>query len=337
MTTAGNIQGEPADATVDILKHHGITDTAKWVDNFDFLRHPISSTISPEGVVSYSYSFDLSTILRITEPLGIPWHNISEQGHDFAFTTEYAGFTWDLITKRVSLSDKKRFKYLSKINSFLKMSTVSEKDVASIHGTLQHATFVYRHGRCFLPALSYMITQFTNKWARHHISTAVRNDLNWWHNVLSHPSSSRSLLPRNTASYDIWVDASTTWGIGVIIDGKWMAWRLQDGWQMAGRDIGWAESVAVELAILWVVEQKRSDLEILIHGDNTNIIDAYKRGRSRNIARNASLRRITTSLIPSNLTLTPIYVPSDSNLADPISRGVLGPPQLRLVYLFKLP
>ena len=106
---------------------------------------------------------------------------------------------------------------------------------------------------------------------------------------------------------------------------------------MAGRDIGWAESVAVELAILWVVEQKRSDLEILIHGDNTNIIDAYKRGRSRNIARNASLRRITTSLIPSNLTLTPIYVPSDSNLADPISRGVLGPPQLRLVYLSKLP
>jgi hypothetical protein len=57
-----------------------------------------------------------------------------------------------------------------------------------------------------------------------------------------------------------------------------MAWKLTDGWDTKGRDIGWSESVAVELAILWVTEQDVSNKKILIHGDNTGIIDAYKRG-----------------------------------------------------------
>ncbi|KAJ7926936.1 hypothetical protein B0H13DRAFT_1574640, partial [Mycena leptocephala] len=60
---------------------------------------------------------------------------------------------------------------------------------------------------------------------------------------------------------------------------------------------------------------------VVIHGDNTSVIDAYKLGRSRNIPRNMSIRRITEMLIPRNLSISPIYVPSADNLADPISRG----------------
>jgi hypothetical protein len=182
-----------------------------------------------------------------------------------------------------------------------------------------------------------MVSHFPNKWTRHHLSPAVRNDMLWWKKTLSLPPASRSLLPRLQAPYDIWVDASTSWGIGILIDHQWMAWKLTDGWNTEGRDIGWAESVAVELAILWVTEQEVSDKEILIHGDNTGVIDAYEKGRSRNIPRNASIQRITSCLIPANLIITPFFVPSEFNLADPISRGILGPAEFRLVYHFELP
>jgi hypothetical protein len=36
LTTAGNIQGELADITMEILAAHGIPYVVKWVDNFDF-------------------------------------------------------------------------------------------------------------------------------------------------------------------------------------------------------------------------------------------------------------------------------------------------------------
>ena len=45
------------------------------------------------------------------------------------------------------------------------------------------------------------------------------------------------------------MDASTSWGIGFVMDGKWLAWELVDSWHGDDRDIGWAEMVAVELGI----------------------------------------------------------------------------------------
>jgi hypothetical protein len=93
----------------------------------------------------------------------------------------------------------------------------------------------------------------------------------------------------------------------------------------------------VELAVLWIVQQQLTDVDILIHGDNNTVIDAYKKGRSRNISQNDSIQRITTLLIPNNIIITPEYVPSEHNLTDPISRGKLGSSENRLQYSFQLP
>jgi len=60
---------------------------------------------------------------------------------------------------------------------------------------------------------------------------------------LMHSMHGQSLLPRQ------WVDASTDWGIGMVIGSQWVAWKLVHGWKLDGRDIGWAESIALELAI----------------------------------------------------------------------------------------
>ena len=81
---------------------------------------------------------------------------------------------------------------------------------------------------------------------------------------------------------DIWVDASTEWGIGIIIAGCWAAWHLVDGWKVDGRDISWAEAIALGLAILWFKQQKFGDTEI-IRGDNTGVIGEFNKGRYRNL------------------------------------------------------
>jgi len=63
---------------------------------------------------------------------------------------------------------------------------------------------------------------------------------------------------------DMWVDASTNWGIGVVIGTLWASWKLKKGWNSGGRDIGWAKSIALELAVLMLVDWGFKDCLITI-------------------------------------------------------------------------
>jgi hypothetical protein len=282
LTTSGNIQGRPADAVVDIVLFRGVPEVVKWVDDFDFFRFPSSSVTGADGSITYQYPFDLSYIIDITSPLGIQWHDISKKGHDFDCVTEYGGFVWDLKEKQVYISDAKRLKYRAKVLCFLDKarSKVRQREVASIHGTLQHLCFVIRTGRAYLPSLAHLLGRFPNKWAAHHVPRSVLSDLGWWRDTLSLPSITRSLRPRAFYDPGIFVDASTSWGLGMVMDQRWAAWRLSDGWNSAGRDIGWAEAIVMELAVMWVAAKGISDSEVTVRGDNISGIEALGRGRS---------------------------------------------------------
>jgi len=77
---------------------------------------------------------------------------------------------------------------------------------------------------------------------------------------------------------DIWANTSTSWGVGLVVGDHWAAWKLKDGWRADGRDIGWAESVALELAALWMVHTGFHDAVVTVRGDNMGVIGAYTKG-----------------------------------------------------------
>src|SRR5882724_6368946 len=116
LATAGGIQGTIVDATVALLKFHNIHPTIKWMDNFIFFWCPSEHVLAPLPPI---FQYDLSTILSITEPLGIPWHPISKKGHDFQSHFSYVGFCWDIPSKSVSLSSQKCLCLLPKVSSLL--------------------------------------------------------------------------------------------------------------------------------------------------------------------------------------------------------------------------
>src|SRR5882724_12140111 len=119
LSSAGNIQGAPADALIAIFNAKSIPHVLKWVNDFVFFRvpiHALPSTCSPQHI---QYSYGIPTILSITAHLSVPWHPIEMKGQDFQSSVTYVGFVWDLDTRSVSLSDKKHKKYLAKIVNFL--------------------------------------------------------------------------------------------------------------------------------------------------------------------------------------------------------------------------
>jgi len=339
LSSSGNIQGLPADALVALLSWHGVDKVLKWVDDFCLFRTPTPIVLDEMSGLSRHYSMDIESILAFTSPLGVPWHPITEKGQVFTSTVPYVGFLWDLDRHTVSLSTKKRLKYLDKVLAFQTLTTskVSRKHCMSIHGTLQHITFVYKQGRSSLPPLSAFISKFPNDFALHHVPKSILECLKWWIAVLQNPSTLRSLVPQTVIDPHVWVDASTDWGIGVILGQLWATWRLIPGWRTDGRDIGWAESIALELAVIWLVREGFSDCNISIHGDNMGVIGAHIKGRSHNAACNESIRRIASLIIPNNIIISPVYTPSASNKADPISHGILGPLSLQLPVPLQLP
>ena len=125
--------------------------------------------------------YDLNDILIFTVPLGIPWHPISQNRQDFAFTFNYVGFSWDLAVHTVAIPDEKWLPVIEKIITFVHNASnkVQRHKVGSVQGTIQHLTFVCCTGRLFLPPLSTFLANFPNDYVSHHVPRRVLTSLSW--------------------------------------------------------------------------------------------------------------------------------------------------------------
>ena len=137
--------------------------------------------------------------------------------------------------------------------------------------------------------------------------TSARNHLMWWHSILSLPDNLRSLTPLAHLDPDIWVDASSSWGIGLVVGLLWAAWRLLPGWHNGDCDIGWAEEIALELAVHWLCSKGYHDADVIIHSDNSGVIGTFWKGRLHNACCKTSISCVSIALSCSNLALLPIF------------------------------
>ena len=108
-------------------------------------------------------------------------------------------------------------------------------------------------------------------------------------------------------------------------------------WKVNGRDIGWAEMVAVELAARYLDQAGTRNADILVRGDNMGVVGAFERGRSRNYQVNDSIRRTEVVCMACNIRIKLQYVNTKENRADEVSRGTPSPRLLPLRTSFSLP
>jgi hypothetical protein len=137
-----------------------------------------------------------------------------------------------------------------------------------------------------------MRADYPNEFVPHFMHSAIISDLGWWLELLKFNHSPRSLTPHPpTHDYNIWVDASTRSRIGISWNGLWDVWHLHEGWHNPiGHDIGWLETIAVELAIRISFQFGISNADILIHSDNEGVIGTFKKGCCSNLFSNMSIK-----------------------------------------------
>ncbi|KAJ3563610.1 hypothetical protein NP233_g8831 [Leucocoprinus birnbaumii] len=334
-SSASSNAGMIANAVIDIWRGEGVDPVFKYEDDNCIWQLPVSS--GPFEANGFFYAYDKKAALDRIAPLNVPWH--PEKGTpDFCDDIEYLGLGWDLKQRQVYLPEKKRLKHLRRVRIFLAKSIgpsgCTLLDVQKIHGSLCYISFVYVEGRSRLPSISNFMSTFNRSMplqTRHPRPSTIA-DLRWWSQALESPDVTRNLTPPGPLTEcNIYVDASTSWGIGIIIDNAWFALKLSPDWKTAGgppsRDICWLETVAVEVLALILVAQGLSNHRIHIHSDNQGTIGAMGKGRSPNYHINMSIRRTFVTLSSALLSPSFSYIESASNPADPISRGELGSPR----------
>lgn len=331
--SSAGLFGRVADAFVAIIKSRGAQDVLKWVDDIIFFHYPL--TTHPP----YTFPYDSSLVFNTASFLGLPWS--LPKFVDFSCSFTYLGFLWCIPDRTVQIPHNKKEKFASRCRLWLNGQKRTLREAQQLLGSLNHCCLVLRSARTRLHSLRSFSCRFpphSSPFLSMPIPSNLLADLQWWISSFEAPFlGSKIAIPPPVLALPIFVDASTSWGIGILINNKWAAWRLLPGALQDGRAIGWAEMVAVELAVSLLCSAHPRSSHFLLHSDNQGVIGAISSCFSRGASQNSSLSRLSSTLLNHDSFLTTKYISTADNPADPLSRGILPPPSRRLKTGLSLP
>jgi hypothetical protein len=268
---------------------------------------------------------ELTDIMEITNELGVLWGK--DKTIDFKSEVVYNGYLWNIKSKRVSLPIPKIEKYLVALSGWETGSKRSIGDARSLAGKLNHTAFVLPLRRSKIVAINNFISTFRNadnNFITRSVPKKVIDDIGWWKTTLNSGEVGRMIKVRgDTSDVTIWVDASTSWGIGVIIGSKAASWKWSSEVTGDYAQISFGEMVAIEVMLYGLVALGLTSTRFRIFSDNQAVIGALNAGRYRNQTINQALQRIISTQIINDIDFDFVYVQSASNLADGLSRGLV--------------
>jgi hypothetical protein len=282
-----------ADAIKEIFLSCGVNLILKWADDFMFWQRPCTDSTS----LPWSYLFNESLIWETATELGWPWS--PKKCTPFAHRFRYIGFDWDLLKKTVSIPDSKRSKFLEKLAAWRPGHSVNNQSCLSLIGSLNRCLVVIPSLHAFTARFARLKSRFICLFLPHD----VLDDLCWWTERLSIPGCSQIKAHGPVHAVPFFVDASTIWGIGLVYGSGWLAWPLLEGWKTDSHDIGWAEMVALELAVLAAVQMGIRKATLVICSDNQGVVIAFTMGQSCGTHQNAMLCHILLILYKHDMWL----------------------------------
>lgn len=233
-SSSGGIFGRVADAMLEILHRRKIGPGLHWVDDYIISRSPQPHHLPP------TFAYDTLEIYNVGNEVGFPFKE--SKTRPFSSLPRYIGFDWSIPDRTVHIPLEKRLKYKTRVDAILATGRASLKEMECTHGSLIHCALVSIEGRSHLPTLSSFTASFSYlrnpAFAIRKIPSGVAADLTWWSVALTTDIHRSFAPPPPPVDLDFWTDASTSVGIGVIVDREWDGWALRHGWKSEGRDIG---------------------------------------------------------------------------------------------------
>ncbi|KAE8185155.1 hypothetical protein CF328_g7629, partial [Tilletia controversa] len=227
------------------------------VEHTEDYAQPLKSQPGAED----GYNCSLADIDRISAQLGWPWE--PEKDSPWSTIFKYAGIVYNIATREVALPESKREKYLATIAETREQAAAQGGRhqlpvIERLHGQCQWARNVYTEGKWHLAGLQAFIkTASQDRKLRHqwrHGGKKLADDIDWWESTLRCQDNTwRSFDPATPVDIDCYCDGSTSFGVGLSIQGRERAYPLRDD-AVGNTDIKIVEALALELAVLTAID-----------------------------------------------------------------------------------
>ncbi|KAI7936620.1 hypothetical protein MJO28_015519 [Puccinia striiformis f. sp. tritici] len=320
--------GRPADVWQQImLKEFDLMGAFQWVDNNLFIKKPESN-------------LTLDHIIRRSEELGVKTN--PSKVSPFKEEQKYIGFIWNATHKTVRLPEDKKLQRIQQVKEFLAPdASFTFKQVEQMASQLNHVSYMLPQLRCYLNGLYRWMNGWVHKNIELTLPANARDDLEMWLTTLLFFKETRMI--QNPDPTDIgWVgDATTSYGIGVLIGKRWAQFQLREGWNhgpKTKRNIAWLETVAIQVGLIALSTLKaRPGKNFIVWTDNTTTESTIKKKRAAGVHVNKEWKLIQTLLVKLDLDITAQRVTSKENPADALSRGDRSRYDPRLQMFITLP
>eukprot|EP00731_Ephydatia_muelleri_P033672 Em0035g9a len=215
----------------------------------------------------------------------------------------------------------------SLIKSWLGKCKATKRELLSLIGKLSFAAKVVPAGRLFLRRLIQLSTTVRKLHHHIHLNPEARADLRWWNSFLpSWNGISMFIAPewKDADSFQLYTDASGSFGFGAYLDGAWFRGDWQPHQQLLKRSIQWQELFAIVAAALtW--GHFLTGQRIRFHCDNLPIVQAWTNQSSRHPGIMDLLRTLFFIAARNNFTVSLVHLPGRLNcIADALSRNQMS-------------
>ncbi|EHS64023.1 uncharacterized protein PGTG_22040 [Puccinia graminis f. sp. tritici CRL 75-36-700-3] len=308
--------GIPADAWKKVMSYEfDVTRIFRWVDDNLFIKRPTAT-------------FGIKDVVKRSLALGVQTNE--EKCADFSDEQKFIGFVWNGRDSTVRLPTNKLDLRKKQIEEFLvPRAEFKFNDAEVLAGRLTHVSYLLPQLRAYIRGIYRWMNEWKKPFATRTVPEDVVSDLKFWLETLSSFKNAR-LVHSNKPVEVNWVgDASTSFGIGVLIGNRWSQFRLKETWRdsVPARGIAWLETVAIRLGVLMLLELGlvAQGSNYIVWTDNTVTEATLTSKKSKDAFVNEEWKIIQAFLIEHQVDCTPKRVISKENRADALSRGIQSP------------
>uniref|UniRef100_UPI003AAD8AB9 uncharacterized protein n=1 Tax=Centroberyx gerrardi TaxID=166262 RepID=UPI003AAD8AB9 len=268
----------------------------------------------------------LTTLTKVFSELGVPLSEEKTSGPSTSI--EFLGITLDSISFQASLPSEKIQRITLLLSNYLLADRCTKRQLLALLGHLNYAICIIPQAKSFLSNLLTKAAAVPSLHDRVDLDDACKMEMRMWQHFLSSWNGISFFYDdfiTQPEDIQLYTDAAPSIGFGGYYGGRWFASAWPSEFKSLDSESRSPSSALHELypiviaAILWGHEWSRKS--ILIHSDNTAVVEILNKGRSRSPAIMQFLRRLTLISAQHQFILRAAHIPGHHNsIADSLSR-----------------
>lgn len=268
----------------------------------------------------------LSTLIKAFSELGVPLSDEKTSGPSTSI--EFLGITLDSISFQASLPVEKIQRITLLLSNFLLADRCTKRQLLSLLGHLNYAIRIIPQAKSFLSSLLTTAASVPSLHDRVVLDDSCKMEMGMWQHFLTSWNGISFFYDdylTHPEDIHLYTDAAPSIGFGGYYGGRWFASTWPPEFSALDSESHGPSSALYELypiiiaAILWGHEWLKKS--ILIHSDNTAVVEIINKGRSRSPTIMQFMRRLTLISAQQQFILQAAHVPGHHNsIADSLSR-----------------